>query len=144
MKMILIAMILIFAMSIAGCDPKEYCSVLDKRFSCQGSMDQSSYSIVFTNAPKGKFTIGRITIERSSEDSSGKRKDCSVAEGNIIEKGSEIKLTCRPEGPGRYTVNMKIYHQEPGSYSPAGGETCLKQNSMWNCDSSAFFAVNIR
>ncbi|MBU0615561.1 MAG: hypothetical protein KJ601_05690 [Nanoarchaeota archaeon] len=139
------AVILIIAVMIicSACGSKEYCKVLDKRFLCEGKMDQQGSSIIFTKAPQGKFTIGRITLEKSEEESSGLRTDCSVMDGNIIEKGSQLDLDCRPQESGRYLVNMKIYHQEPASYSPVTGETCLKKGQTWNCDSSAFFAVNI-
>lgn len=142
MKKVLILLAIFSILLLTACSQKEYCSVLDKRFSCEGSMDSSGSQITFTKVPFGKFTIGRLSLEKSSEDETQKT-DCSVKTGNIIEKGKSLPLDCKASESGRYIVHMKIYHSEPASYSPVSGETCLKKNQQWQCDSSAFFAVNI-
>ena len=139
--------ILALLVIIAGCNGgKEYCSVVDKRFSCEYSLTENSIDVKFMKAPSGKYYMVAEDLYKVIDEDSGEETrvgECQITGSNFPEEGSTIKFTCLPKEEGRYTLSFDIKHTEMPSYSPASGETCLKTSSQWQCTTGGHLSFNV-
>ena len=110
--------------------------MLDKRFSCESGMDAEGPYIILTKVPEGKFTVQRTLMTKDGTEESS--KECLPIDGNAIEEGKKVLFDC-PKSEGKHHLSIKIMHAEQASYQPVTGETCLKQNNRWQCDTRAGF-----
>ncbi|HHQ44978.1 MAG TPA: hypothetical protein ENN13_02460, partial [Candidatus Altiarchaeales archaeon] len=110
------------------------CSVLDGRFSCEkASVD--GLGVRFVDAPQGKYYMSDVWLERDDleSDSQGEHVNCGFTKGNSPSKDAVIMFDCTPSSSGKYILHFDVNHNEPPSYQPVSGETCLKSAAQWSC-----------
>ena len=141
-----IALLVLASGCIGGSGSEFRCSVLDERFACEGGLTGDSIDILFTKKPEGDYYVTNPELENNDlgMGTAGKFRDCKINGGSKPREGDSISFQCKPEDDGDYSLHFDLKHSEPASYRPSEGETCLKSQSGWNCNTKGRLSFTIK